>query len=85
MPGEVIAILIIIGSIALFTVTFILNRKLKAPSGAELPKKCHSCTNTLCKDNMEEKIDNINSNKIDMTPDELIEYLKCEEENNVKK
>ena len=34
---------------------------------------------------MEEKIDHINSNKINMTPDELIEYLKCEEENNVKK
>ena len=85
IPGEVVAILIIIASVALFTVTFLLNRKLKAPEGAELPEKCHSCSNTLCKEKIEEKVDLLNKSKTEMTPDELIEYLKREEQNNVKK
>lgn len=82
MPGEVIAILIIIGSIILFVVTFTLNRKTKVPEGIELPDKCSGCSNTLCKDKMEQKVDDINNKKINMSPDELIEYLKCEENNN---
>ena len=84
MTDEIIAILIIIGSIVLFTVTFILNRKIKAPEGAELPKKCQSCSNSFCKEKTEEKIEQINKDKIEMTPDELIEYLKCEENKNGK-
>ena len=55
MPDEIIAILIIVGSIILFTVTFILNRKIKAPEGAQIPDKCHSCSNTLCKEKTEER------------------------------
>ena len=84
IPGEVVAILIIIGAIALFTVTFILNRKMKLPEGVELPDKCSACTNTMCREKIEDKVENINKNKIDMTPDELIEYLKCEDTKNGK-
>lgn len=83
IPGELIAIIIIIASIALFIITFILNKKTKAPSGVELPEKCSGCMNTSCKDKVEEKIKEVNSNN--MTPDELIEFIKCEEEKNAKK
>ena len=85
MPGELIAILIIIGSIILFTVTFILNRKLKSPEETELPEGCANCHNFMCKQKLENKIEENSKSKIDMTPDELIKFMNCEEKNNAKK
>lgn len=77
----VIAILIIIGSIALFTVTFILNKKIKAPDDTPLPDQCVNCNNSLCKSKVEDKITDALKNKNELTPDELIDLIKCEEEN----
>lgn len=85
MPGELIAILIIIGSIGLFTVTFILNRKLRNPVESKLPEGCANCNNFLCKEKIENRIDENVKNQIDMTPDELINLMNCEEKNNAKK
>lgn len=76
-----IALLIIIGSIALFTTTFILNKRVKVPEDTPLPDQCVSCNNTLCKSKMEDKVVDAMKNKNELTPDELIELVRCEDEN----
>ena len=76
-----VAILIIIGSIALFTVTFILNKRIKVPEDTPLPDQCMNCNNVMCKTKMEDKVSDAMKNKNELTPDELIELIKCEDEN----
>lgn len=39
---------IIFGVIALFLITFILNKRTKAPKGVELPDKCEVCQSPDC-------------------------------------
>jgi hypothetical protein len=39
---------IIIGVIALFLITFILNKRTKTPKGVELPDKCQVCDSPSC-------------------------------------
>lgn len=82
-----VPILIIGGAVALFIITFVLNRKTKVPEGTiyDLPDKCMKCGNEICKQHNEEKMDEIKKNKIELTPDELIEMIRCEEENNEQK
>jgi len=40
--------LIIIGAVILFLVTFILNRRTKAPKGVDVPEECASCAASSC-------------------------------------
>ncbi len=83
--GELIAVIVIIFAILMFIVSVILMKKLKAPESVKLPKKCSSCTNTICKEELEEKISKTKSSDETISPDELLEFMKCEERNNGKK
>lgn len=80
MPDELIAILVIIGSAALFVVSFVLSRRLITKEEHKLLNKCKKCENTLCK----EKIKSHISNNTDMTPNDLIKFMNCEDKKNAK-
>lgn len=43
-----VKIAIVIGAIALFIGSFLLNKRTKAPKGVELPEKCISCPSDTC-------------------------------------
>lgn len=48
----VIAIVVIIGLVVLFFVTYVLNKRTPVPKGCESlidTEKCHGCSNSACK------------------------------------
>ncbi|HOR17598.1 MAG TPA: hypothetical protein PLH44_01255 [Bacilli bacterium] len=72
---------IIFGAITLFLITFILNKRTKAPKGAEVPDKCRVCDSPNCL---------IKMSDIDKIKSELKQQLEhdCpieEDKNNEKK
>lgn len=69
-----VQILIIAGLVILFLTVTLLNQKMKAKKGEDLPENCQACASTTC------MIKLTDANKI---KEELKEELrKCEKENN---
>ena len=52
----VVKILVVLAAIALFIISFLLNKKTKVPTGVEpVEDKCMHCSNALCKANKEKE------------------------------
>ncbi len=43
-----VQIIIVFGAICLFIVLFIINKKIQAPKGIEMPEKCLNCQSSSC-------------------------------------
>ena len=68
----VIQILIILGVVIVFLVSFYLNLKTKAPKGFENNEKCSSCESTTCM---------IKLTDVELKKEEMKEYYeKCKED-----
>ncbi|MDD2493278.1 MAG: hypothetical protein WC929_01590 [Bacilli bacterium] len=72
---------IILGVIALFLITFILNRKTKAPKGVDLPDKCQVCQSDSCLI----KMNDVNTIKAELKQQLEQECSKEEEKTDEKK
>ena len=54
----IIKILIVVAAIALFTITFLINKKIKGPSYSETEDEmCKHCDNMLCGRRKKDKIE----------------------------
>lgn len=71
-----IQITIIGGVIVLFLVTYVLNKRTKAPKGIDLPEKCQTCEIGSCM---------IKTSDISKKKEELKDYLEKECKTNDEK
>ncbi|HKM30414.1 MAG TPA: hypothetical protein VJZ51_06640 [Bacilli bacterium] len=72
---------IIVGVIALFLITFILNKRTKVPEGIDVPEKCQVCQSDTCLI----KINDVNKIKATLKQQIEEDCLVEEEVNNEKK
>ncbi|MDD3191687.1 MAG: hypothetical protein PHP41_02925 [Bacilli bacterium] len=76
IDNNLLQLLIIIGAVVLFLVSFILNKRTKAPKGVEVPEKCLSCISDTCI---------VKTSDLEKLKEELREEMnKCEEKNETK-